>query len=113
MEINKKKGINSIEVPKQRENISQSKPSKAHKSSLSKTKNQLQCVPGKFKSIIYFVGTAQKTKEDKTDNLKKGHKREMSIEEKISDYNEKEAFADLIKYAKKGDRIGFINTMER
>lgn len=34
------------------------------------------------------------------------------LEEKITDYNEKEAFTELIKYAKKGDRVGFMSTID-
>lgn len=47
----------------------------------------------------------QKFKEEEISKIK-------SLEEKITDYNEKEAFSNLIKYAKKGDRVGFINTIE-
>lgn len=35
------------------------------------------------------------------------------LEEKISDLSEKEEFSTLIKFAKKGDRVGFLNTMEK
>jgi hypothetical protein len=47
----------------------------------------------------------QKFKDEEVSKIK-------SLEEKITDYNEKEAFSNLIKYAKKGDRVGFINTIE-
>jgi hypothetical protein len=39
-------------------------------------------------------------------------KKIKSLEEKLTNYNEKETFDNLIKYAKKGDRVNFMDTIE-
>lgn len=38
---------------------------------------------------------------------------EMTINQQIQDYSEKEAFDNMIKYAKKGDRVEFIKSIEK
>lgn len=37
----------------------------------------------------------------------------MTINQQIQDYSEKEAFDNMIKYAKKGDRVEFIRSIEQ
>jgi translation initiation factor IF-3 len=57
------------------------------------------------------LGTAQRNKSK--DKRSKVVIRESSIEEQINDHNEKDSFDELIKYTKKGDRVGFITAIER
>lgn len=37
----------------------------------------------------------------------------MSIDQQIQEYSEKAAFDNMIKFAKKGDRVEFIKSIER
>lgn len=64
----------------------------------------------KINSAEIVLNTDVKKNDKDFDNEKTKIK---ILEEKISDLSEKEEFSTLIKFAKKGDRVGFLNTMER
>lgn len=58
----------------------------------------------------------EKSKPSKQDEISISQIKKHLLEEKITENNQngKELeFLTLIKYAKKGDRVGFINTLER
>ena len=105
------KGIKSIEVPRQRSNISQSKVQK-DKQNISKSKDYLY-VPLKDKFNEKYENRILNN-EYNNQILRKAiiEEKELSVEEKLVDYNEKETFSNLVSFAKKGDRVSFMKSIE-
>lgn len=102
----------SVDIIKKTEGESVSKNMKNYSKKKSEKPNSIKNNLNSGNSKIHTQST-----EIKIIDISKPSKQEeinkiKQLEEKIVDYNEKEAFLNLIKYAKKGDRVGFINTME-
>lgn len=117
--------IKAFEIGKQRDNISQNKTKTniKSKSSLSKFKdksvkesanlnsnNNAGCAKSKAN---LEVSVRRMNLESSTVNIgSKKPEHEASVDDKINECNEKDLFNCLIKYAKKGDRVAFIQSNE-
>lgn len=114
----------AFEIGKQRDNISQNKANKSikSKSSVSKFKDKSIKEPANFSSnnnqctkskANLEVPVRRMNLESSTVNIgAKKAEPEINTEDNINEYNEKELFNCLIKYAKKGDRVAFIQSNE-